>query len=431
MAKLWEKGKEADKRVEKYTTGRDRELDLRLAVYDIKGSIAHITMLESIGLLTQEELFSLRVNLEKLLEKVEGGEFVIEEGVEDIHSQVEIYLTEVLGETGKKIHSGRSRNDQVLLDIKLFLKDEILKYKNEILTLFNTLQSLSEEYKDILMPGYTHGQIAMPSSFGLWFGAYAEALIDDIYSLTAAYKIVNQNPLGSAAGYGNSFPLDREMTTKLLGFETMNYNSIAAQLSRGKSEKVVTNALSSIAYTLNKLASDCCLFMGGNFGFISFPDEFTTGSSIMPHKKNPDVWELIRANCNRIAGVSNEISLLCANLPHGYHRDYQLLKDILFPALERMHESLYMANLMLQQIKINPNLLDDPRYDYLFTVEAVNRLVLSGVPFREAYRKVGDMVARGEYVPDKKIAHTHKGSTGNLCNAEIRSKMEQALDQLK
>ena len=431
MSKLWEKGIETNKLVENFTVGKDRELDLRLAKYDILGSIAHITMLENIGLLSKEELGLLKTELAKLLNTVECGDFKIEGDVEDIHSQVELYLTTVLGETGKKIHSGRSRNDQVLVDIKLFLKDEIVSFKDEVVSLFNLLQSLSEEYKNVLMPGYTHGQIAMPSSFGLWFGAYAETLIDDIYSLTAAWNVVNQNPLGSAAGYGSSFPLDRDMTTSLLGFKNMNYNSIAAQLSRGKSEKVVANALSSLASSLNKLATDCSMYMCGNYGFISFPDELTTGSSIMPHKKNPDVWELIRANCNRIQSTSNEISLLCTNLPHGYHRDFQLLKEILFPSMERMHNSIQMTLLMLSNIRINKGVIDDPKYDYLFTVEEVNRLVLDGVPFREAYKTVGKQVKSGTFTAKREVAHTHKGSIGNLCNSEIKAKMEFALNQLK
>ncbi len=431
MAKLWEKGYKTDLQVEKFTAGKDREFDMRLAPYDIIGSIAHVTMLQSVGLLTDQESIDLKDKLEVLLEKVKKGEFTIDEGVEDIHSQVELYLTAELGETGKKIHSGRSRNDQILLDMCLFTKAELLIFRDEIVVLFDTLQSLSEKYKDVLMPGYTHGQIAMPSSFGLWLGAYAEALVDDLYFLNAAFKVVDQNPLGSAAGYGNSFPLDRNLTTDLLGFSTLKYNSIAAQMSRGKSEKAVIDALSMVAHTLGKLASDCVLFTGGNFGFISFPDEFTTGSSIMPHKKNPDVWELIRANCNLTIGASTQVSLLCGNLSHGYHRDYQLLKEILFPATDRMHQSLQMANLMLSGVVVNSSLMEDSRYDCLFTVEEVNKLVLQGVPFREAYRITGEKVARGDFSPDKKIAHTHIGSIGNLCNDLIRKKLEKALYQLK
>ncbi|MCK9628977.1 MAG: argininosuccinate lyase [Bacteroidales bacterium] len=430
MAKLWDKGVTADSLVEKFTVGNDRLLDERMAECDVRGSIAHITMLESIGLLTSEELQTLTKELENLLVIIKDGEFKIEPDVEDIHSQVELYLTNKLGDVGKKIHSGRSRNDQVLVDIKLYLKQEILEFKDEIGDLFKLLQSLSDKYKDVLMPGYTHYQVAMPSSFGLWFGAYAETLIDDIHSFVAAWEVVNQNPLGSAAGYGSSFPLDREMTTKLLGFGTLNYNSVSAQLSRGKSERAVANALSSLASTLNKLSADCTIFMNSNYGFISFPDELTTGSSIMPHKKNPDVWELIRANCNRIQSVPNEISLLTTNLPHGYHRDFQLLKDILYPALDKMHMCIKMSMLMLSSVKVNKNVIDDSKYDYLFTVEEVNRLVLDGVPFREAYKRVGHEVNEGKFIPEKKVAHTHKGSIGNLCTAEIRAKMESALSKI-
>jgi len=431
MVKLWDKGVTADSLVEKFTVGNDRELDMKMARFDVLGSIAHITMLESIGLLTSDELKLLTGELNNLLEIIDGGKFRIEPDVEDIHSQVELYLTGKLGEVGKKIHSGRSRNDQVLVDIKLYLKDEILEFKDEVRDLFKLLQSLSDKYKDVLMPGYTHFQVAMPSSFGLWFGAYAETLVDDVYSFIAAWNVVNQNPLGSAAGYGSSFPLDREMTTKLLEFKTMNYNSISAQLSRGKSERAVANAISSLASTLNKLAADCTLFMNSNYGFISFPDELTTGSSIMPHKKNPDVWELIRANCNRIQSIPNEISLLTTNLPHGYHRDFQILKDILYPALDKMHMCVKMTMLMLSSIRVNKDVIDDPKYNYLFTVEQVNKLVLNGVPFREAYKRVGKEVNDGTFTAKREVAHTHKGSIGNLCTSEIRSKMDQALDQLK
>ncbi|MEA5006849.1 MAG: argininosuccinate lyase [Rikenellaceae bacterium] len=431
MAKLWDKGVTADSLVEKFTVGNDRLLDERMAECDVRGSIAHITMLESIGLLTSEELQMLTTELENLLIIIKEGKFKIEQDVEDIHSQVELYLTNKLGDVGKKIHSGRSRNDQVLVDIKLYLKQEIVDFKEEIGDLFKLLQSLSDKYKDVLMPGYTHYQVAMPSSFGLWFGAYAETLIDDIHSFAAAWEVVNQNPLGSAAGYGSSFPLDREMTTKLLGFGTLNYNSVSAQLSRGKSERAVANALSSLASTLNKLSADCTIFMNSNYGFISFPDELTTGSSIMPHKKNPDVWELIRANCNRIQSVPNEISLLTTNLPHGYHRDFQLLKDILYPALDKMHMCVKMSMLMLSAVKVNREVIDDSKYDYLFTVEEVNKLVLEGVPFREAYKRVGQEVNKGNFIPNKKVAHTHKGSIGNLCTTEIRAKMESALSKIK
>ncbi|MCK9626365.1 MAG: argininosuccinate lyase [Bacteroidales bacterium] len=435
MGTLWSKGTSATDIVEQFTIGNDKVLDLRLAKYDVLGSKAHIKMLNSISLLDVEEEKILQAELDKILFEIEKGEFVIEEGVEDIHSQVEQILTQRVGEIGKKIHSGRSRNDQVLVDIKLYLKDEIIQLKNEVLDLFNKLQELSEKHKDVLLPGYTHGQIAMPSSFGLWFGAYAETLVDDMQVLLTSYKIANQNPLGSAAGYGSSFPLDRKMTTKLLGFETLNYNSISAQLSRGKSEKAVGYAISSIASTLNKFATDCCEYMCGNYGFISFPDELTTGSSIMPHKKNPDVWELIRGKCNRIQNIPNEITIVCTNMPHGYHRDFQLLKDILFPALDCMHGCLKMTIYMIDKIRVNENILNDSKYDYLFTVEEVNKKVLSGMPFREAYKSVGIEVNNHTFkssVDDKiksveGLNHTHIGSIGNLCNEEIKEKMDTVL----
>ena len=435
MGTLWSKGISATDLVEQFTIGNDKVLDLRLAKYDVLGSKAHIKMLSSISLLDVEEEKILQAELDKILFEIEKGEFIIEEGVEDIHSQVEQILTQRVGEIGKKIHSGRSRNDQVLVDIKLYLKDEIIQLRNEVLDLFNKLQELSEKYKDVLLPGYTHGQIAMPSSFGLWFGAYAETLIDDMQVLLTSYKIANQNPLGSAAGYGSSFPLDRKMTTKLLKFETLNYNSISAQLSRGKSEKIVGYAISAIASTLNKFATDCCEYMCGNYGFISFPDELTTGSSIMPHKKNPDVWELIRGKCNRIQNIPNEITIVCTNMPHGYHRDFQLLKDILFPALDCMHECLKMTIYMIDKIKVNENILNDSKYDYLFTVEEVNKKVLSGIPFREAYKSVGIEVNNHTFKSSvdnqaksvKGLNHTHIGSIGNLCNEEIKEKMDTVL----
>ena len=426
MATLWSKGADATGTVEDFTVGNDRVLDLRLAKYDVQGSKAHIRMLESIGLLTSEELEALTAGLDEIAAEIEAGNFTLEDDIEDIHSQVEMNLTRKLGDIGKKIHSGRSRNDQVLVDIKLFLKDEVLRFRQEILDLFSLLQNLSEKHKDVLLPGYTHGQIAMPSSFGMWFGAYAEALSEDMYMLRGAYKVVDQNPLGSAAGYGSSFPLDRQMTTNLLGFGSMDYNSVAAQLSRGRAERATASAMGSIALTLNKFASDCCMYMCPNYGFISFPAEFTTGSSIMPHKKNPDVWEIIRGNCNRIMSTENEISLLCSNMPHGYHRDFQLLKDILFPALGMMHKCLYMTGYMLENIKVNKNILDSPLYDYLFTVEEVNRRVLSGTPFRDAYKAVGQEVNAGTFKADRTVNHTHIGSIGNLCNDLIASKMNDA-----
>jgi len=433
MATLWNKGTTADERVEAFTVCNDRILDLQLARYDIMGSKAHIRMLERIGLLGKEELSVLDAGLDEIAESVENGSFVLEDDVEDIHSQVELLLTRKLGDVGKKIHSGRSRNDQVLVDVKLFLRDQLLAVRDEVRALFTILQDLSEKYKEVLLPGYTHGQIAMPSSFGLWFGAYAEALISDVCMLHGAYKVVNSNPLGSGAGYGGSFPLDREMTTRLLGFEVLDYNSIAAQLSRGKAEKCVASALGSLALTLNKFAADCCMYMSPNYGFIRFPDFLTTGSSIMPHKKNPDVWEIMRARCNRIMAAENEISMLCGNLPHGYHRDLQLLKDILFPVLESMHECLEMADYMLHYIEVNDHILDNPLYEHLFTVEEVNSRVLSGVPFRDAYRQVGLEVNEGRFHYNPRLSaaslgHTHAGSIGRLCTSAIAARMAAALE---
>ena len=438
MSTLWSKGTLATDLVEDFTVGNDRILDMRLAKYDVIGSKAHIRMLESIGLLTAEELDTLTKALDQILGEINAGEFVLEDDVEDIHSQVELLLTRRLGDIGKKIHSGRSRNDQVLVDVKLFLKDEVMTLRNEVLQLFYTLQNLSEKHKDILMPGYTHGQVAMPSSFGLWFGAYAEALADDMYMLRGAFNVTDQNPLGSAAGYGSSFPLDRQMTTDLLDFGSLDYNVVAAQLSRGKSERAVASAMGAIALTLNKFASDCCMYMSPNYGFIKFPDELTTGSSIMPHKKNPDVWEIMRGNCNRIISAETQTSMLCSNMPHGYHREFQLLKDILFPALELMHKCIYMANYMLQHIIVKEGILDAPIYDYLFTVEEVNRRTLEGMPFRDAYKSVGIEVNEGRFsyqgASDKTngqltpadLNHTSIGSLGNLCTEQIRDKMETA-----
>lgn len=435
MATLWNKGTSATEKVESFTVGNDRQLDLRLAAYDIQGSKAHIRMLESIGLLTKDELDSLTAALDRIEDTVKDGSFVLEDDVEDIHSQIELSLTRELGDMGKKIHSGRSRNDQVLVDIKLFLRDEILAMREETLQLFRTLQGLSEKYKEVLLPGYTHFQIAMPSSFGLWFGAYAEALVDDMHMLHGAYRVVNRNPLGSAAGYGNSFPLDRDMTTRLLGFDSPVINSVAAQMSRGKTEKCTAAAMGSIALTLNKFAADCCMYMCPNFGFIHFPDSLTTGSSIMPHKKNPDVWEMVRGKCDRILSTENEISMLCSNLPHGYHRDYQLLKDILFPSLEMMHDCLKMTDYMLAHIEVNTHILDNPLYTHLFTVEEVNRRTLAGTPFREAYRQVGVEVNEGRFkysggdtssLKASDLGHTHIGSLGNLCNDRVAELMQQA-----
>ena len=429
--KLWDKGFEPDKMIEEYTVGNDRELDMRLARYDVQGSLAHIAMLETIGLLTAGELEKLTAGLKEIAAEIEAGRFAIEPDTEDVHSQVELMLTRRLGDAGKKIHSGRSRNDQVLVDLKLFLRDELRQTADAVKTLFDRLQGLSEQYKEMLMPGYTHLQIAMPSSFGLWFGAYAETLVDDMRLVTAAWHIANQNPLGSAAGYGSSFPLDRTMTTRLLGFEALHYNVVAAQMSRGKSERAAAAAIAAVAATIGRLAMDACLFMSQNFGFISLPDELTTGSSIMPHKKNPDVFEIMRGKCNRLQGVPNEIALLVTNLPLGYHRDLQLLKDILFPATATLAECLAMCDFMLQHIRVRENILDDARYDYLFTVEDVNRLVLQGVPFREAYRRVGEQVQAGTYRPTREVHHTHEGSIGNLCNDRIRAKMERVMERFE
>ena len=436
MATLWNKGTKAEDSVERFTVGDDRILDLRLARYDVIGSRAHIRMLSSIGLLTEDEYAVLDAALSDILADMEAGNFVLEDDVEDIHSQVEILLTRRLGDIGKKIHSGRSRNDQVLVDIKLMLRDELKTFRDEVLQLFRLLQELSEKYKEVLLPGYTHAQVAMPSSFGMWLGAYAEALADDMFMLAGAYHVSGQNPLGSAAGYGNSFPLDRMMTTRLLGFESPDFNSIAAQLSRGKTEKAVAAALGSVALTLNKFASDCCMYMCPNFGFIKFPDNLTTGSSIMPHKKNPDVWEMVRGRCNRILSTENEINLLCSNMPHGYHRDYQLLKDILFPALTMMHDCLYITCTMLPHMEVNTHILKEGGiYDYLFTVEEVNRRTLAGTAFRDAYRQVGIEVNEGRFsysggemssLKASDLGHTHIGSLGNLCNNEIAAKMEAA-----
>ena len=428
--KLWNKGFEPDKAIEEYTVGNDRVLDLRLAQYDIEGSMAHIKMLETIGLLEKSELEQLLVALAELLEEAKRDNFVIEEGVEDVHSQVELMLTRKLGDVGKKIHSGRSRNDQVLVDLKLFMRDELRKVALHAKQLFDRLIALSEEHKDTLMPGYTHLQIAMPSSFGLWFGAYAESLIDDMRLVAAAYDTANQNPLGSAAGYGSSFPLNRTMTTELLGFETLHYNAVAAQMSRGKTERAAAYAIAALASTIGRFAMDVCLFMCQNFGFVSFPDNLTTGSSIMPHKKNPDVFEITRGKCNRLQAVPNEIALMTANLPLGYHRDMQLLKDVIFPATTEICDVMTMCDFMLQNIRINKGILEDKKYDYLFTVEDVNRLVLEGKPFREAYREVGIAVQEGRYTPTREVHHTHEGSIGNLCNDKIVEKMERVLSDI-
>ena len=427
--KLWSKGFEPDKMIEEFTVGNDRELDLRLARYDVMGSMAHIQMLESIGLLKKDELDILLAALNDILKVIDSGDFAIDPGVEDIHSQIEFMLTGRLGDIGKKIHSGRSRNDQVLVDLKLFMRDELRNIAHAVDRLFRRLRALSDQYKDVLMPGYTHLQIAMPSSFGLWFGAYAESLVDDMRVLDAAFDITNQNPLGSAAGYGSSFPLDRKKTTDLLGFADLHYNVVAAQMSRGKTERAISFAISAIASTLAHFAMDVCMYMCQNFAFVSFPDELTTGSSIMPHKKNPDVFEIMRGKCNRLQSVQNEIALLTANLPLGYNRDLQLLKDIILPATTTLIGCLDMCDFMLQHIRVNTDILSDPKYDYLFTVEDVNRMVLDGTPFREAYRTVGIMVNEGKYRPTKEVRHTHIGSIGNLCNDEIASKMDSIMSK--
>ncbi|MCO5235926.1 MAG: argininosuccinate lyase [Chitinophagaceae bacterium] len=428
--KLWQKDNAStNELIEKFTVGRDKEFDMLLARYDVQGSVAHVKMLQEAGLMTHEESSLAVKELEHILKEIEEQRFHIEEGIEDVHSQVEFLLTERIGEAGKKIHSGRSRNDQVAVDLKLYLRAEILNIKNEAGALFDLLIKQSEQYKEKLLPGYTHLQIAMPSSFGLWFGAYAESLTDDLEMLAAAYQVANKNPLGSGAGYGSSFPLNRTLTTRLLQFGDLHYNSVYAQMSRGKTEKIVATAISSIAATLGKLAMDACLYINQNFGFISFPDELTTGSSIMPHKKNPDVFELIRAKCSRIQSTPNELTLLINNLPSGYHRDLQLTKEILFPAIEELKACLQMTALMLSNIKIKDNILDDEKYRYLFSVEAVNELVNKGVPFRDAYRQVGNDIEKGVFHFDykKQLHHIHEGSIGNLCNDKIVEAMERTL----
>ncbi|HEY2347963.1 MAG TPA: argininosuccinate lyase [Puia sp.] len=428
--KLWEKkGSDINTQIEKFTVGRDPEFDMLLAGYDVQGSMAHVKMLASVKMLNPEEAALILKELENIESEIKQGRFFIEDGVEDIHSQIELNLTKKIGEAGKKIHSGRSRNDQVAVDIKLFLRAEIMELKSDVKKLFDLLISLSGKYRNDLLPGYTHLQIAMPSSFGLWFSAYAESLVDDLEILSAAYQVVNKNPLGSGAGYGSSFPLDRKMTTELLGFKSLHYNVVYAQMSRGKTEKLVSFGMASIAATLSRLAMDACLYMNQNFGFISFPDELTTGSSIMPHKKNPDVFELIRARCNRIQSIPNELILLINNLPSGYHRDMQLTKEILFPAIEDLKSCIGMTILMLSHIRIRKGILQDEKYKYLFSVEAVNDLANQGVPFRDAYKKVGDLINKGEFTFDqsKPLKHTHEGSLGNLNLDEIKSEMEKVL----
>lgn len=417
--KLWQKNTDSLASVIKFTAGKDAEMDVYLAPFDVLGSIAHITMLESVGLLKKEELVALRQELQNIFQQIQAGVFSIEPGVEDVHSQIELSLTKQLGDVGKKIHSGRSRNDQVLVDLKLFLRAELEKLVLEIQTLFNLLISQSEVHKNKLLPGYTHFQMAMPSSFGLWFGAYAESLADDLISLQSAYRLVNKNPLGSAAGYGSSFPLNRTMTTELLGFDDLHYNVVYAQLGRGKTERIVAQSIGNVALTVGKMAMDLVLYLSPNFGFVRFPDELTTGSSIMPHKKNPDVLELVRARCNQLQSIANEVSLVTANLPSGYHRDMQTLKEIIFPAFQTLRDCLTMMGLMISNMQPKENLLDDEKYQHLFSVEAVNKLVLQGVPFRNAYKQVGQSIEAGTFEASTQLHHTHEGSIGNLCLPEI------------
>ncbi|MGE5395650.1 MAG: argininosuccinate lyase [Candidatus Saccharibacteria bacterium] len=422
--KLWDKGTKVNELIENFTVGKDREMDLYLAKYDVLGNMAHAKMLQSIGLLTENELNDLLSALVEIYSVVEKGDFIIEEGVEDVHSQVELMLTRKLGDTGKKIHSGRSRNDQVLLDLKLYTRSEIQKLVEAAGDLFERLMTKAEANKQYLMPGYTHLQVAMPSSFGLWFSAYAESLVDDLVLLQAAYKITNQNPLGSAAGYGSSFPLNRQMTTDLLGFESMNYNVVYAQMGRGKMEKTVSFALASIAATISKFAFDVCLFMSQNFGFVALPDELTTGSSIMPHKKNPDVFELVRSHCNKIQAIPYQISLMTNNLPSGYFRDLQILKEVFLPAFKELNDCISIAGFAIDHMTVHTDLLSDNRYKYVFSVEDVNKLVQQGVPFRDAYKKVGGDINAGNYQPSREIEHTHAGSIGNLCLDQISARMK-------
>lgn len=428
--KLWQKeSTSVSELVEKFTVGRDKEFDLLLAKYDVQGSIAHVTMLGEVGLMTKEEVNKAIEALKEIAREIDNSQFTIDDDVEDVHSQVEFLLTKRIGDIGKKIHSGRSRNDQVAVDVKLYLREEVLKIKEEVKDLFDLLIEQSEKHKDKLLPGYTHLQIGMPSSFGLWFGAYAESLVDDLELLSASYTIANKNPLGSGAGYGSSFPLNRTRTTELLRFTSLNYNSVYAQMTRGKTEKAVSVGLSSVAATVGRLAMDCCLYINQNFGFISFPSELTTGSSIMPHKKNPDVFELIRAKCNRIQSIPNELTLLLTNLPSGYHRDLQLTKEILFPAIEELKACIQLAKLMLSNIEVKGDILKDEKYKYLFSVEAVNELVNKGIPFREAYKQIGEQIEKDEFNYDtsKKLNHTHEGSIGNLSNDKIKELMQAVL----
>lgn len=427
-AKLWEKNVQMTAEIERFTVGRDREMDLYLAKHDVLGSMAHTTMLETIGLLTAQELEQILAELKNIYATAERGEFVIEDGVEDVHSQVELMLTRRLGDVGKKIHSGRSRNDQVLLDLKLFTRTQLHEIAEEVYNLFEELIVQSNRYKDVLMPGYTHLQIAMPSSFGLWFGAYAESLADDMLFLQAAYKLCNRNPLGSAAGYGSSFPLNRTLTTQLLGFDSMNYNVVYAQMGRGKMERNVAFALASIAGTIAKLAFDACMFNSQNFGFVKLPADCTTGSSIMPHKKNPDVFELTRAKCNKIQSLPQQVMLIMNNLPSGYFRDLQIIKEVFLPSFQELKDCLQMTAYIVNRIEVNEHILDDPKYDFIFSVEEVNRLAASGMPFRDAYKKVGLDIEAGHFQPVKEVHHTHEGSIGNLCNEQIQALMKQNME---
>jgi argininosuccinate lyase len=427
MSKLWQKTTNVNQLVESFTVGRDTEFDHQMAAFDVLGSLAHTQMLASIGLMSADDLQSVQKELKHIYADITAGNFTIEPGVEDVHSQVELLLTQRIGDAGKKIHSGRSRNDQVLVDLKLFFRHELQQVVEETETLFRTLIELSEKHKDVLLPGYTHLQVAMPSSFGLWFGAYAESLADDLELVLAAYKITNKNPLGSAAGYGSSFPLNRTLTTELLGFDSLNYNVVYAQMGRGKTERVIAQALSSIAATLAKMAMDQALYLSQNFAFVSYPDTLTTGSSIMPHKKNPDVWEIMRGKCNRIQALPNDVAMMTTNLPSGYHRELQLLKELLFPAFTDLKNCLHMATFMLQNITVKTDILNDPKYAYLFSVEEVNRLVLNGTPFRDAYKQVGLAIEQGNFNPDKQVNHTHEGSIGNLGNEHITAAMDKLL----
>ena len=427
--KLWQKDTQSLKSVEKFTVGNDRELDIYLAPFDVLGSLAHIKMLASVGLLTKEELIILEDELKHIYQLIQNGDFKLDEGVEDIHSQVELMLTQKLGDVGKKIHSARSRNDQVLVDLKLFLRSEIEKLVESTKAFFDLLIQQSEQHKDDLLPGYTHLQLAMPSSFGLWFGAYAESLVDDLITLQAAYEIVNKNPLGSAAGYGSSFPINRKMTTDLLGFDDLNYNVVYAQMGRGKTERIVSSALANIAATISRLSMDACLYLNQNFSFISFPEELTTGSSIMPHKKNPDVFELIRSHCNRIQALPNEIMLMTTNLPSGYHRDLQLIKEHIIPAFQNLQACIEMAGLMLSNMVVKKELLINKQYQYLFSVEEVNKLVLQGVPFRDAYKQIGKDIEKGEFSYTASLSHTHEGSIGNLQHEQVIQMMDKVMSR--